>query len=276
MEGPFPMLTRSRRRLLALGLVAALVAAFPATASASHSWGNYHWARTANPFSLKVVDSVNSAWDGYLDTSISDWSQSSVLDLVEQAGSVAKGKTCKAIAGKVNVCNSNYGNNGWLGVASIWASGSHITQGTVKVNDTYFNTATYNTPAWRTMVMCQEIGHIFGLDHQDEIFSNANLGTCMDYTNSPGTNQHPNQGDYDQLLCIYDPAAAGQTLSTSTHRCTGVGHLDSTTTVASVAASSGSAAPAWGRMIRDNGRAALFVRDLGNGQVLFSFVIWAR
>lgn len=34
-----------------------------------------------------------------------------------------------------------------------------------------------------------------------------------------------------QLVCIYDPGYAGRTLSTSTHSCTGTGHLDSTTTV---------------------------------------------
>ena len=33
--------------------------------------------------------------------------------------------------------------------------------------------------------MCQVGGHDFGLDHQDEDFINANLNTCMDYTNDP-------------------------------------------------------------------------------------------
>ena len=32
----------------------------------------------------------------------------------------------------------------------------------------------------------QEIGHTFGLDHQDENFSNANLGSCMDYVEPGG------------------------------------------------------------------------------------------
>jgi hypothetical protein len=98
------------------------------------------------------------------------------------------------------------------------------------MNDSYFSQAQYNTPAWRQLVMCQEPGHTLGLDHQDENFNNPNLGTCMDYTNSPGTNQHPNKGDYDQLECIYDPADNGVTLSTSTHSCTGTGHLDSSNT----------------------------------------------
>ena len=50
---------------------------------------------------------------------------------------------------------------------------------------------------------CQEVGHTLGLDHEDENFNNANLGTCMGYTKSPSTNQHPNKHDYDQLLSIY-------------------------------------------------------------------------
>jgi hypothetical protein len=27
--------------------------------------GNYHWARTSNPFTLKLGDNVSSAWDSY-------------------------------------------------------------------------------------------------------------------------------------------------------------------------------------------------------------------
>ncbi len=50
--------------------------------------------------------------------------------------------------------------------------------------------------------MCQEVGHTLGLDHQDEVFDNPNLETCMDYTNDPSTNQHPNAHDYDQLATI--------------------------------------------------------------------------
>ena len=51
--------------------------------------------------------------------------------------------------------------------------------------------------------MCQEIGHDFGLNHQDVDFTNYNLGSCMDYTNSPDSNQKPNQHDYYQLELIY-------------------------------------------------------------------------
>jgi hypothetical protein len=243
----------------------AMLAAFPLSAGASHSWGNYHWARTSNPFTIKVIDSMTTDWDYNLDVAISDWDDSSVMNVVEEAGdsSFKTRKRCVAVSGKVHACNATYGNNGWLGLAQIWASGSHITQGTAKMNDTYFNTAQYNTPAWRQLVICQEVAHTFGLAHQDENFDNPNLGTCMDYTRDPSTNQHPNQHDYDMLELIY-------------------AHLDSTTTVGSAPAGFANAdvhaVENWGEKVHESadGRSALYVRDFGKGFQVFTFVFWAE
>lgn len=239
----------------------------PSSVFASHSWGTYHWGRTRNPFTLKLGDNVSSLWDAYLGTTASDWSISSVLDTTVVAGQAKA--NCRPTKGRVEVCNKAYGNNGWLGLAQIWVSGSHITQGVTKVNDTYFNTSTYNTPAWRNLVMCQEVGHTLGLDHQDEIFDNANLGTCMDYTSDPSSNQHPNAHDYEQLELIY-------------------AHLDSVTTVSQTSAQmarqgvfadhdeSGDEPSEWGRLVRKNGRLALYEKDFGAGQKRFTFVIFAE
>ena len=116
--------------------------------------------------------------------------------------------------------------------------------------------------------MCQEVGHTFGLDHQDENFNNPSLGTCMDYSSDPTLNQHPNQHDYDQLELIY-------------------AHLDSFTTLVASAFGNATSADAkdintenpseWGKSIRTSpdGRSSLFERDLGNGHKVFTFVIWA-
>jgi hypothetical protein len=253
-------------RKILMFLFALVIGANASVAYATHSWGGYHWARTANPFTLKLGDNVSSAWDSYLGTTSTDWSKSDVLDTTIVSG--LGGRNCKAQSGRVEVCSRKYGNNGWLGIASIWASGSHITQGTVKMNDTYFNTKTYNKPEWRNLVMCQEVGHIFGLDHQDEIFNNANLGTCMDYTNNPNSNQHPNAHDYEELESIYE-------------------HTDSFTTVSATKAAGASVlaqngdfenASEWGKAIRysSDGKPSLYVRDLGNKQKVFTFVIWAK
>lgn len=273
-------------RTLALGAIGALalgalLLSTASIASADHSWGGYHWARTANPFTLQVENDLTTAdWNTRLGTAVSDWSASNVLDLASVNATSPKAN-CPGISGKVRVCNRKYGFNGWLGVAQIWITGgTHITAGTVKVNDSYFNTSTYNTPAWRQMVMCQEIGHTFGLDHQDETFDNANLGTCMDYTNDPDggaggaasndpSNEHPNKHDYDQLDLIY-------------------AHLDSTSTVGATSA---------GGHGRGNGNGQgelfapnfdgvpagagpqdgdVFVTDLGNGTRIVTHVFWVR
>jgi hypothetical protein len=234
-------------------------------ASANHSWGGYHWARTANPFTLKVADNVGTSWDTYLNTTITDWSVSDVVDMVKVPGTVSA-QTCKPTLGQVNVCNAKYGNTGWLGIASIWANGLHITQGTVKLNDTYFNTAKYNTPAWRNLVSCQEVGHTLGLDHQDENFSNANLNTCMDYTNLPTSNQHPNAHDYEELGIIY-------------------AHLDTLTKLAASIVSNPARNndvtedPAtWGKETHtsEDGHASKFEKDLGNGTKIITHVFWAE
>jgi hypothetical protein len=252
----------SRKLSLVLITLMLTVVFAPLPSFADHSWGNYHWARTSNPFTIKTGDNVHSAWDASLDLAISDWNKSSVLNLAKVAGG-ANPKNCRPTSGRIEACAAKYGNTGWLGIAQIWASGSHITQAITKVNDTYYETATYNTPAWRNLVMCQELAHDFGLDHQDEDFNNANLGTCMDYTSNPDSNQHPNAHDYEQIETIY-------------------AHLDSTTTIGASTAPgplamydiSFDGPQQWGRLVRTQGNTSLYVLDFGAGHRVITHVFW--
>ncbi len=237
---------------------------------ASHSWANYHWPRSANPVILAVGDNVSSIWDGHLDIALGDWNASTVVELSKTSGSTNP-KSCKPVSGRIEVCSSKYGRNGWLGIAQIWVDGDHITQAVAKMNDTYFSRPPYNTAPWRQLVMCQEIAHDFGLDHQDENFDNPNLGTCMDYTNDPDgppSNEHPNAHDFEELEIIY-------------------AHLDatSTTVVSPGNGKNGGGAGVdvsdvreWGKAVRKDsaGRANLFERDLGNGKKIITHVLWVE
>lgn len=246
---------------------------FPINSYATHSWGGYHWARTSNPFTLKVVDSNTADWQSYFNTSNADWSTSTLLDLVSEQGSETSNyrKRCVMITGKIHSCNAAYGNNGWLGLASInITGGTHITQGSSKMNDTYFATSTYDNPNERLHVMCQEVGHTFGLDHQSEDGSSQN--TCMDYFSNTGANAgstlstHPNAHDYAQLVTIYT-------------------HLDSTTTIASMVAASipvteevTNEPTTWGYLVSQsvNGRSSTYERELSNGSRTVSHVFWTE
>lgn len=228
-------------------------------ASATHSWNNYHWARTANPFTVVLGDNVSATWRPYLQSASTDWSNALDLETIVRAGGAAPRK-CRPTGGMVQICSDSYGKNGWLGIAQIWITGSHITQGTVKLNDSYFALATYNKPEWRNLVACQEIGHTFGLDHQDENQTNPNLGTCMDYSSKPlgpPSNEHPNTHDYDELVIIYQ-------------------HLDGTSTIAPALVASAAPADDWGRAIRftREGKGRIFVKDLRPNQQVVTFVIW--
>jgi len=246
-------------------LAAAIFAAiyFPGSTSATNSWGGYHWARTSNPFTLKVVDSNTPDWDDNLNGAITDWSVSTVLNLTRVAGDDRQNirKRCAMVSGQIRSCNASYGFNGWLGLASInITGGTHITQGSAKMNDSYFNGGGY-TETNRQHVMCQEIGHTFGLDHQDE--SGADLNTCMDYSNALD-NPKPNQHDYDELGIIYAHLDSSTTIGFATSSPKGNPYIDE------------DAPENWGRLVSQskNGRSSTYERENWDGTKKATHVFW--
>ena len=250
----------SRKSAIVLGLGTVALAA---PALATHSWSNYHWARTSSELTIPVGDNVSAVWDSYLTKAVADWNQSTVINSPKVAGSTNP-KNCRAVAGTIQACNSTYGNNGWLGLASISLSGGHITQGTTKVNDTYYNTPTYNTPAWRAAVMCQEIGHDYGLAHQDENSATDLTNSCMDYTNVPAGNESPDAHDYQQLLLIYNHL---ESAAMATFGGTGAGST----------AEVGDTPDSWGRAtgFDRQGRPNVFERIDGPGRKTVTHITWA-
>lgn len=261
-----------KKGLLLLGTLVLILTLMPVAVDASHAWGNYHWARASNPVSLAVGDNTSGPWGAHLATAVNDWNQSLALNL-SVVGGQAKGR-CMANEGRIEVCNDAYGATGWLGIAQIWTSGDHITQAVAKMNDTYFSSAPYNTAAWRQMVMCQEIGHDFGLGHQDENFDDPPMGTCMDYTRDPVPNQHPDGHDYDQLSLMYahfdgGGSGGGSDCNPRSPKCNGSGNNG-------IGNSELSAPGEWGQLVRQQGRVAIYERDFGNGNRVFTFVTWAN
>jgi hypothetical protein len=268
-------------RIAAIAAVSAAALSVPA--SATHSWNGYHWATTGS-LTVRVNASVTGQWPVYVDEAIVDWERSTELSLGTRINVPADPKRCNPIAGQILVCNASYGKRGWLGIASIWLSNGHISQGTTKLNDSYFSTGSYNTPAWRRLVTCQEIGHDFGLAHQNEGFGAPNLGTCMDYTNDPDgggaygpSNEHPNQHDYDQLVQIYNHND-GFTTATSGATNFGVRQVGQRPPVTPRNEEALGDSPSdWGRAVHTDGRGRpdIFVKDLGGGRKAITHVFWA-
>jgi hypothetical protein len=256
--------------VLAAGLLGAVV-------SADHAWGNYHWARASNPVSLTVGQNFGAHWQQHFDVAVTDWNQSRVLDLTAVAGGTTP-RQCKAQNGKIEVCSESYGNTGWLGIAQIWADGDHIVRAVAKMNDFYMGPngfAPYTAFEWRQLVMCQEVGHDFGLGHQDEDFDNQNLGTCMDYTSAPASNQHPDAHDFAELEEIYThfddgSDGGGGNCNPRSPKCSGGQQPPPAFDMDLPGVAQ------WGRLVRTSpdGGQSLFVQDFGNGFRVYTHVTW--
>lgn len=193
------------RLFITLSGLAALVIGGPSTGWADHVWGNYHWATTTTPLPLTAVDSVSPEWQLELDAALGEWSSLSGplrVSVGSTDDSDRTRKQCRMQAGHMRVCNAWYGFNGWLGLATIGIdSNGHIDQGTSKMNDSY--SFYWEDPNQKRHVMCQEIGHLFGLGHTSE--DGSSQKTCMDYSSDPNS-MSPNQHDYDTLNGMYSHA----------------------------------------------------------------------
>ena len=251
--GGDPMTTVAPRRSLLAVVIALLAgAAVPAPAGAEHAWDGYHWARYGTPFVLELGDNLTR--DYPLDLVAASWAGSGAV----VANPVAGGGCEAATAGRIEVCNGAYGATGWLGLTRIWVfADGHIAQAVVELNDSYFDVPAYADDRLIQHVLCQEVGHALGLDHQP-----AGAASCMASPWDAGPQPHPDGHDYAQLTASY-------------------AHGDEYATVAGEAAWPGlsrteSGVPSGigdgdGWWARDD----LFVQELGEG-MLYTWVLWVE
>jgi len=273
-------------RRLALAAGTALLALTPA--NANHSTG-IHWAGDGQNLALKVNTAITSEWNASVATAISDWNQSDELTLNSQTVAVDR-RTCDPIMGQILVCNFPYGRRyGWIALSTIvyFISDNHIAFATTKLNDTYFFGPEKNTPAWRTYTACHELGHNFGLDHQDSNRDNVNIGSCMDYTRAAAggvldgfdygpSDEHPNAHDYEELSVIYDHDDGFTTATAATDF--GLRDVGKAAPQTPSPVGIGDSPAEWGRAIhRDKqGRPDVFLKDVARGERALTHVSWAN
>lgn len=178
------------QRLVPLVVTAALavVLGFPMGAWASHRWGCWKYANYAiNWYNGGTGDyyyiyneearTDSNAWHPYTDISLTP---------VGSAGSTDH----------INAYNGRYGSTGWLGIAEIRRySGCRVYEGRSRLNQSYLDNGSYSRTN-KKHVACQEVGHLFGLNHQRGV-SNS----CMNdqILSAP----YPNTHDRDLINAIY-------------------------------------------------------------------------
>jgi hypothetical protein len=208
--------------VLVIALAMLLLSA--AAALANNTWNGYHWPDGADPhegsISLILVDDLDEYETEYAAV-LGDWDSGSnggngPLSLSSSTGgarpiacnNIATGAAGAEIDGTIHVCNGTYGTNGWLGLARIWvASNGHIDAGVALMNDSYMlDDPNYAKPNAAQHVLCQEIGHTFGLDHQGSPKKQSCMNSRWGLTDPFFVG--PNQHDYDTLDGIYGSASS--------------------------------------------------------------------
>lgn len=252
------------RRRLVVGVVGLLAITLSLPALANNAWGEYHWDGSSTPVSLGLENNLSGAqWSGVLGDVETDWDTSGVLSLgiVSPDGSTncadPLANTTPANPGLTEVCNGSYGQNGWLGVARIWlnADGVHISAAIAAVNDSYLGPgAAYDNANARRHVLCQEVGHTFGLDHQKSPKKQTCMNAQWGLTSSSFVS--PNLHDYDQLASIY-------------------AHLDGTSEEGGNGGGPCDKKPDHPKCQAGSPGHSFEVERLANGQIMLTWITWA-
>jgi hypothetical protein len=150
----------------------------------AHGWNSYHWRS----------DRLNPA--------VKDRTSDTLYDVPAEVAEWSGLETPiqPAMAGrKGNITIKESSNIFWLGMARIFIDDEgHITRGEVQLNTRLL--AGYG-PAAAEHVLCQELGHVLGLDHQRDASD-----SCMNDQLKLGDATSPNSHDVEELWAIYDHA----------------------------------------------------------------------
>lgn len=175
------------KKILVVAVALAVLLTAVTVASADHSWSVYHWP------------------SGNLAPTVKDKTSSSLYDVpagaTEWAALPTSINPTLTDAKKGDISVREGFSQTWLGIATIFLDGGHITKGEVKLNTKYLEYYEANGyPGIADHVLCQELGHILGLGH-----NRTENDTCMnDQAFIGAALTSPNNHDTVQLNVIYD------------------------------------------------------------------------
>lgn len=190
--GEEDLMSRAR---LALSFIALFAFTFGAgVLSAAHRWGCWKYA---DHIIYWYNGGTGEYYDIYNEEALTDadsWHNYTNIDLVPVG---SPGTT-----DHINAYNGYYGYTGWLGIAEIVGSSGCIVQnGRARLNQTYLDDGSY-TRTNKSHVACQEVGHLFGLHHNN----NSNASCMNDWILSA---PQPDAHDRELINSIYPVSGGG-------------------------------------------------------------------
>ena len=89
---------------------------------------------------MKVVNALDDEWDEFFYRAVLDWDTGYPDSLALYTETAEMDPICTEIAGKVKVCNGNYGRTSWKGINEVHIDASgYIYASTARLNDFYFD-----------------------------------------------------------------------------------------------------------------------------------------
>jgi hypothetical protein len=135
-----------------------------------------------SPVQIRLIDASPPDWQAAVQAEVGAWNQSPVLHINYEVGPCVRPDQFRGIL----VCVDDAGPNEGSGSTYLEVKGRSIRYAGILLN-------TYWLPSPNYMVICQELGHALGLDHQPN-----GSGSCMS-----GGADWPNAYDYQELGIIY-------------------------------------------------------------------------
>jgi hypothetical protein len=178
----------TRRAVMTWGVIFALALVIGTGAvMGTHRWGCWKYADANINWFNGGGGSYWTYYEQEAQTDFNSWHNFTDLNLFDSAS----GST-----DHVNAYSGSYGQNGWLGLASILSySGCTVRNGRAQLNNSYLGNGSYSATNIKH-VACQEVGHLFGLNH-----NRGSSTTCMNDTIL--TAPQPNSHDQSLINSIY-------------------------------------------------------------------------
>lgn len=169
--------------LLALAILAGASGAY-----ATHRWYCFQYADSSIYWYNGASGTYNSIFEEEARTDSDSWHNYTAIDLTTV---YSPGTT-----DHINAYNGYYGMTNWVGLAEVITnSGCTVYEGRARLNQSYLENGYSRTN--KEHVACQEIGHLFGLDHNRDSST-----TCMN-DNYPLEAPQPNAHDSEMIDSIY-------------------------------------------------------------------------
>jgi hypothetical protein len=96
------------------------------------------WRTNGTGLRLTIINTLQNNWHENFNTAVSEWDAGAPDALTLTTEISPPDSVCRAVAGRVKVCNGNYGETQWRAVNKVMLENGWIYSSAVRMNDFYF------------------------------------------------------------------------------------------------------------------------------------------